>query len=77
MAEQATKGEIAMGLSPLMHPAVAGPIYKRRHVELEREAAGFRAAHEAGSPNRIERFLVKRREGKITRIESVLVHRSV
>lgn len=65
-----------MSVSPLLHPAIASQLYERRHVELVREADANRAAAELARPNRVDRFFVKRREGKVTWIETVLVHRS-
>ena len=63
-------------MHPLMHPALAEQLHKSRQAELEREAASFRAARAESKPNRVERYFIKRREGKITWIETVLVHRS-
>ena len=62
-----------MTLHPLLHPALAATVYRQRHAELEREAAGFRAAAESENPNRIERLFVRRCEGNATWIETVLV----
>lgn len=66
-----------MNTHPLLHPHLASTYAKQRQAEFEREAAGFRAAA-AGkpTPNRIERFFIKRREGKVTWIETVMVQRS-
>ncbi len=65
-----------MSVHPLMHPALAAQLHERRQLELEREAAGFRAARAESKPNRVERYFIKRREGKVTWIDTVLVHRS-
>ena len=64
-----------MNMHPLMHPSLAKRIHEQRASELQAEAANFRAT--AGSnPNRVERFFIKRREGKVTWIDTVLVQRS-
>ncbi len=65
-----------MSLHPLLHPALASQLHSRRQAELEREAANFRAAASLSTPNRVERFFIKRREGKVTWIETVMVQRS-
>lgn len=65
-----------MSLHPLMHPALAAQLHQTRQRELEREAQGFRASRLESKPNRVERYFVKRREGKVTWIDTVLVHRS-
>ena len=63
--------------SPYYHPTVAMTVHKARHAELEQTARNFRIAAEMQSkPNVVERFFIKRREGKVTWIETVLVHRS-
>jgi hypothetical protein len=61
---------------PLMHPALAAQLHQQRQAELEREAMNQRAAREFARPNRVERYFIKRREGNVTRIETVMVHRS-
>jgi len=65
-----------MSVHPLLHPALAAQLHQTRQRELEREAQSFRAARAESKPNRVERYFVKRREGKVTWIETVLVHRS-
>ena len=60
----------------LMHPALAAQVHERRQLELEREARNSREARALSTPNRVERYFVKRREGKVTWIETVLVLRS-
>ena len=65
-----------MSTHPLLHPSLAKTYADQRQRELEKEAAGFRAARTASTPNRVERFFIKRREGKVTWIETVLVQRS-
>ncbi len=65
-----------MTLHPLLHPMLANSVYKQRQAEFIREAAGFRAAAALKSPNKVERFFIKRREGKVTWIDTVLVQRS-
>ena len=63
--------------SPYYHPVVALSVHKARHNELAQTARNFRIAAEMNSkPNVVERFFVKRREGKVTWIETVMVHRS-
>ena len=61
---------------PLLHPGLAKTLYDARANELQREAAHQRMAASESSPNRIERFFIKRREGKVTWIDTVLVQRS-
>ena len=61
---------------PLLHPGVAKTLHEARASELQREAAHQRLAASQTSPNRVERFFIKRREGKITWIDTVLVQRS-
>ena len=64
-----------MNMHPLMHPSLAKTIHDRRAYELEAEATNYRST--AGrNPNRVERFFIKRREGKVTWIETVMVQRS-
>lgn len=63
--------------SPYYHPVVAMAVHNARQAELEQTARNFRVARELrATPNVVERFFVKRREGKVTWIETVLVHRS-
>lgn len=62
-----------MNMRPLMHPSLARTYCDRRQVELEAEARNLRIA--ANRPNKVERFFIKRREGKVTWIETVLVRR--
>jgi len=59
-----------------LHPALAAQLHETRQRELEREASAYRATRFESKPNRVERYFVKRREGKVTWIETVLVHRS-
>ena len=61
---------------PLLHPSLAKTLHEARATELQREAANRRMAGSQTSPNRIERFFIKRREGKVTWIDTVLVQRS-
>ena len=63
-------------MHPLLHPALAAQLHERRQLELEREAQSFRASRPESKPNRGERYFIKRREGKVTWIDTVLVHRS-
>jgi hypothetical protein len=65
-----------MTFQPLLHPALAAQLHQQRHKELEREALAYRMTREPAQPNRIERFVVRRREGKVTWIDTVFVHRS-
>ena len=65
-----------MSTHPLLHPSLAATYYKQRQSELEQEARNFRIAADKPSPNRVERFFIKRREGKVTWIETVMVQRS-
>lgn len=59
-----------------MHPSLTSAYHKQRQGELEKEARNYRLAASLSTPNRVERFFLKRREGKVTRIETVLVQRS-
>jgi hypothetical protein len=61
---------------PMMHPSLAATYHKQRQSELEKEARNFRIAASQSSPNKVERFFIKRREGKVTWIETVMVQRS-
>jgi hypothetical protein len=63
-------------MHPLMHPSLAQTLHKQRAAELEAEASNYRLASTRPNPNKIERFFIKRREGKITWIDTVLVQRS-
>lgn len=63
-------------MSPLFHPTIALTVHNQRQAELEKEARGFRIAASLSKPNRVERYFIKRREGKVTWIETVMVHRS-
>jgi hypothetical protein len=65
-----------MSTHPMLHPHLASTYAKQRQAELQKEAAGFRAAAGVSTPNRVERFFIKRREGKVTWIDTVLVQRS-
>ena len=65
-----------MSLHPLLHPSLASTYAKQRQQELEKEATRFRIAATPKSPNKVERFFIKRREGKVTWIETVMVQRS-
>lgn len=65
-----------MHVHPLMHPALAAQLHERRHLELSRDAQAFRTARSEAKGNRVERFFIKRREGKVTWIDTVMVHRS-
>ncbi len=65
-----------MSTHPLMHPSLAMTYAKQRQQELEKEARSFRIAARESSPNKVERFFIKRREGKVTWIETVMVQRS-
>jgi len=66
-----------MQYSALGHPHIASILHKQRQRELELEAAGFRAARETkATSNRLERFIMKRRQGKVTWIETITVQRS-
>lgn len=65
-----------MNTHPMLHPHLASTYATQRQAELQKEAANFRLAASKPSPNRIERFFIKRREGKVTWIETVLVQRS-
>jgi hypothetical protein len=60
----------------MLHPSLASTYATQRQKELEAEARNFRIAARESSPNKIERFFIKRREGKVTWIETVLVQRS-
>ncbi len=51
-------------------------IHQLRQEQLAREAANARIAASLNTPNRVERFFIKRHEGKVTWIDTVLVHRS-
>ena len=63
-------------MNALLHPTLAATVYKQRQAELESFAASQRAARETRTSNIVDRFFVKRREGKVTWIDTVLVHRS-
>jgi hypothetical protein len=63
-------------MSPLWHPEIISIVHKQRSAELAREAANARLAASLAPRNRVERFFIKRREGKVTWIDTVLVHRS-
>ncbi|MGE3073147.1 MAG: hypothetical protein AB7N24_03565 [Dehalococcoidia bacterium] len=63
-------------IHPLLHPAIASQLAEQRAKEMAREAHGYRAAASISSPNKVERFFIKRREGKVTWIETVMVQRS-
>ena len=65
-----------MSTHPMMHPHLASTYAKQCQAEFEKEARNFHLAASKPSPNRIERFFIKRREGKVTWIETVLVQRS-
>jgi|RifCSP16_2_1023846.scaffolds.fasta_scaffold1250062_1 hypothetical protein len=60
----------------LWHPEIVTVVYKQRAAELAREAASARIAASLAPRNRVERLFVRRREGKITWLDTVLVHRS-
>jgi hypothetical protein len=63
-------------MSSFSHPEIVTVVYKQRAAELAREAANARLAASLAPRNRVERFFVQRREGKITWLDTVLVHRS-
>ncbi|MBE0611333.1 MAG: hypothetical protein IH609_18270 [Dehalococcoidia bacterium] len=63
-------------MSSFSHPEIVTIVYKQRAAELAREAANARLAASLNTPNRVERFFIKRHEGKVTWIDTVLVHRS-
>jgi hypothetical protein len=49
---------------------------EQRARELAAEAHGHRVAAALAGPNKLEKFFIKRREGKVTWIETVMVQRS-
>jgi hypothetical protein len=51
-------------------------LHKQRQSELERDARNSRLGASLPKPNVVERYFIKRREGKVTWIETVMVHRS-
>jgi hypothetical protein len=59
-----------------VHPYIAMTLHKQRQSELERDARNSRLAASLPKPNVVERYFIKRREGKVTWIETVMVHRS-
>lgn len=63
-------------IHPLLHPALAIQLAEQRAKEMAAEAQAFRIARGASTANKVERFFIKRREGKVTWIETVLVQRS-
>jgi hypothetical protein len=63
-------------MTTLTHPYITMTIHNQRQTELEREARNSRLAASLPKPNVVERYFIKRREGKVTWIETVLVHRS-
>lgn len=65
-----------MNAHPMMHPSLAATYAKQRQSELETEARRFHVAAGLSNPNKVERFFIKRREGKVTWIETVMVQRS-
>ena len=71
-----TEENKTVNMHPLMHPSLASRIHEQRASELQAEAANFRATSGKANPNRVERFFIKRREGKVTWIDTVLVQRS-
>lgn len=58
------------------HPEILTAVFKQRSAELAREAASARIVASLAPRNRVERFFVQRREGKITWLDTFLVHRS-
>lgn len=65
-----------MSSHPLLHPSIAMNFAEQRARELAAEAHGYRVAAALAKPNKLERFFIKRREGKVTWIETVMVQRS-
>ncbi|MGE0599636.1 MAG: hypothetical protein AB7J35_05650 [Dehalococcoidia bacterium] len=63
-------------IHPLLHPALASQLAAQRSKEMAAEAHGHRVAASISTPNKVERFFIKRREGKVTWIETVMVQRS-
>ncbi len=63
-------------IHPLLHPGIAGQLAEQRSKEMAAEARSHRIAASLSSPNKVERFFIKRREGKVTWIETVMVQRS-
>ncbi len=63
-------------MSSFSHPEIVTIVYKQCAAELAREAANARLAASLAPRNRVERFFIKRHEGKVTWIDTVLVHRS-
>ena len=63
-------------IHPLLHPAIAGQLAEQRSKEMASEARSQRISAGLSNPNKVERFFIKRREGKVTWIETVMVQRS-
>jgi hypothetical protein len=63
-------------MTALSHPYITMTLHKQRQSELEREARSSRLAASLPKPNVVERYFIKRREGKVTWIETIMVHRS-
>ncbi|MCZ7577350.1 MAG: hypothetical protein M5U18_10065 [Dehalococcoidia bacterium] len=63
-------------MSFIWHPDSVSIIHKQRSAELARDAANARIAAGLAPRNRVERFFIKRHEGKVTWLDSVRVHRS-
>ena len=63
-------------MTPLTHPYIALTLHNQRQSELERDARNSRLGASLPKPNVVERYFIKRREGKVTWIETVMVHRS-
>lgn len=63
-------------MSFIWHPEIVSLVHKQRGIELAREAANARLAATIAPRNRVQRFFIPRREGKVVWLDSVLVHRS-